>query len=181
MSEFNEQVVKRVNKPKNLIIKILSIVLLITVPVLCAFLAVLVQITYLIYVGFFIFLGGIYAVWYVFSLQKVEYEYTVLGDELRIAKIISLRKRKKVCSVPIKSIETLEKDEKSTQGKRFLKTFTAARDIDRADENYFLTYNDSAYGKSLLVFSPNEDILLAMKPHLKKDIVIKLFYNRNAG
>lgn len=51
---------------------------------------------------------------------------------------------------------------------RFLKTFIAARDIDSKDENYFAVFNSPAYGRCLLVFTPNEDILNGMKPHLNK-------------
>ena len=110
---FIEQVVKRVNKPKQLIIKIVAVLLLITVPLGVALLAPVVGIPYLIYVGFFIFIGGIYAVWYVFSQQKVDFEYSVTDDELSVAKIISLRKRKNLCKVKIRDIERLDKGEKT--------------------------------------------------------------------
>ncbi len=180
MEGFNEQVVKRKNKLKNLIIKIVAVLLLITVPVICIMLAYVIT-SYMIYVGLFLFLGGIYLVWYVFSSQKVEFEYSVAGDELDISKIISLRKRKKVCKVPIREIEKLEKNEDIINNMRFTKTFIAARDVDAKDENYYAVFNSPAYGKCLLIFSPNEQILQGMKPYLKKDIVIKLFYNRNVG
>ena len=66
MEIFNEQLVKRVKKPKQLIIKILSVALLITIPALCIVLAYPLHLAYLIYMAFFIFLIGIYIVWYVF-------------------------------------------------------------------------------------------------------------------
>lgn len=52
MNNFNEQVVRRVNKPKNLIIKIVSVLLLILVPT-TLFLLAFATIAYLIYVAFF--------------------------------------------------------------------------------------------------------------------------------
>ena len=94
MEIFNEQLVKRVKKPKQLIIKILSVALLITIPALCIALAYPLHLAYLIYVAFFIFLIGIYIVWYVFSIQRVEYEYSVSGGIIEVSKIIALRKRK---------------------------------------------------------------------------------------
>lgn len=93
MNNFNEQVVRRVNKPKNLIIKIVSVLLLILVPT-TLFLLAFATIAYLIYVAFFVFVGGIYVVWYVFSIQKVDFEYSVSGNELEIAKVVALRKEK---------------------------------------------------------------------------------------
>ncbi|MEE0914442.1 MAG: DUF6106 family protein [Ruminococcus sp.] len=177
MEGFNEQVVKRVNKAKNTVIKIVSILALITIPTICILLAYVIT-AYMIYVGLFLFIGGIYVVWYIFTSQKVEYEYSVAGDELDIAKVVSLRKRKRICKVPIREITQLEIGEKSIENMRFTKTFVAARDIDKDDENYYAVFNSPAYGKSLLIFTPNEQILNGMKSHLNKDIVLKLFYRR---
>ncbi len=180
MDGFIEQVVKRVNKPKNLIIKILSVLILFLVPVICTILAYRVT-PYLIYVGFFLFLIGIYIVWYVFSCQRVEYEYSVVGDEIDIARVVSKRKRKRVCKVKISELDKLDKGEKSIEGMRFSKTYIAAGDIDKAQDNYYAVFNSAALGRCLIIFSPNEKILLGMKPHLNKSIVLKLFYHRSAG
>lgn len=180
MEGFNEQVVKRANKPKNLIIKILSVLILIMIPIVFSVLAFVIT-AYMFYIGLFLFMGGIYVVWYIITSQTVEFEYSVAGDELEISKVISLRKRKRVCKVSIREIEKLEKGEKSVAGIRFTKSFIAARDIDADSENYYAVFNSAAYGKCLLIFSPNEQILEGMKRYLNKDIVLKLFYNRNAG
>ena len=96
MEGFNEQVVKRVNKAKQLIIKIISVIILIMIPFAGAGLAILTHIQYIFMVSIFLFLGGIYGVWYVFSQQKVEYEYSVAGNDLDISKILLLRKSKAV-------------------------------------------------------------------------------------
>lgn len=177
LNNFNEQVVRRAKKPKNLIIKIVAVLLLILVPATIFALAFVIT-AYLVYVAFFVFLGGIYAVWYVFSIQKVDFEYSVSGNELTVAKVIALRKRKNICKIQINEIERLEKDDTEIKKMRFLKTFIAARDIDAKDENYFAVFNSPAYGRCLLVFTPNEDILNGMKPHLNKNIVVQLFYKR---
>ena len=177
MNYFNEQVVRRAKKPKNLIIKIVAVLLLILVPATIFALAFVIT-AYLVYVAFFVFLGGIYVVWYVFSIQKVDFEYSVSGNELTVAKVIALRKRKNICKIQINEIERLEKDDTEIKKMRFLKTFIAARDIDAKDENYFAVFNSPAYGRCLLVFTPNEDILNGMKPHLNKNIVVQLFYKR---
>lgn len=177
MNNFNEQVVRRAKKSKNLIIKIVAVLLLILVPATIFALAFVIT-AYLVYVAFFVFLGGIYVVWYVFSIQKVDFEYSVSGNELTVAKVIGLRKRKNICKIQINEIERLEKDDTEIKKMRFLKTFIAARDIDSKDENYFAVFNSPAYGRCLLVFTPNEDILNGMKPHLNKNIVVQLFYKR---
>ncbi len=177
MDIFNEQLVKRANAPKQLIIKILSVVMLITIPLVCILLAYPLNLAYLIYLAFFIFLIGIYVVWYVFSIQKVEYEYSVSSGVLEISKIIALRKRKSMCKLQISDIDILDKDEKAIDKMHFAKRIEAFADIND-ENNYYAVFNSAAYGKTLLVFAPNEKILNAMKGHLKKDIVIKIFYKR---
>lgn len=179
MDTFNEQVVKRAKKPKNLIAKVVAVALLLLVPSICVMLVPILKITYLFFVAFFIFVAGIYVVWYVFSIQKVDFEYSVVGDELNIAKVIALRKRKRVCKVPIREIEMIETSEKKIENMRFMKTFTAAEDVDATEGNYYVVFNSVAYGRCLLIFTPNEQILQGMKPYLNKDIVLKLFYHRN--
>ncbi len=176
--EFNEQVVKRVNKPKHLIIKIISILILLLIPVIAAMIAILIHVQYVFVVGFFAFCAGIYIVWYVFSSQRVEYDYSVAGNDLDISKVISLRKRKKMCQVSINEIEILTRDESEIENMRFAKTYIAPRDVDAKDENYYAVFNNPMYGKCLLVFSPNDQILEGMKPRLDKSIVVKLFYKR---
>ena len=140
MEIFNEQLVKRVKKPKQLIIKILSVALLITIPALCIALAYPLQLAYLIYVAFFIFLIGIYIVWYVFSIQRVEYEYSVSGGIIEVSKIIALRKRKTMCKLQISDIEILDKDEKVIDTMRFAKRIEACADIND-ENNYYAVFN----------------------------------------
>lgn len=179
MEGFIEQVVKRKNGSKQLFIKIISIVILVSIPFIAAALAIALQIQYIMFIGLFLTLGGIYAVWYVFSCQKVEYEYSVAGNDLDIAKIIALRKRKKICRVPINEIEELTKDESKLNNVRITKSFYAACDVKSTEDNYYAIFNDPAYGKCVLIFNPNETILEGMKSHLNKKIVLRLFYNRD--
>lgn len=181
MEGFIEQVVKRKNGIKQLIIKIVSVVLLITIPTVCVLIAPIIKIAYMVYIGLFLFIGGIYIVWYIFTSQNVEYEYSVNGDELDIAKVISLRKRKRICKIPIREIEILGKGEKTVNGVRILKSFIAAQDLSADNDNYYAVFTSPAYGRTLLIFTPDEHILEGMKRYLNKDIVLKLFYNRNAG
>lgn len=173
---FNEQVVKRVNKPKQLVIKIVAVLIVVMLPFIAAGIAILTGVQYIFVVGLFLTLAGIYGVWYVFSLQKVEFEYSVAGNDLDIYKIISLRKRKPVCRVPINEITVLTREEKEVENVRVTKAFVAPRDVDTKDENYYALFNSPAFGKCLLVFSPNEQILDGMRVHLDKLIVHELFY-----
>lgn len=55
------------------------------------------------------FVGGIYVVWYVFSIQKVDFEYSVSGNELEIAKVVALRKRKPCARFRLTRLKDLKK------------------------------------------------------------------------
>ena len=177
MEGFIEQVEKKNKNAKSLIIKIMSVVLLLTVPAVFVIIAPFTNF-YLALVGLFLFIGGIYVVWYVFSMQKVEYEYSVIGDTLNIAKIFDLRKRKRLCRLEIKDIEMLEKGDDKIKTMHFRKVYEAAKDVSDTKENYYAVFNEIAYGKSLLIFNPNDTVLKAMKPYLEKSIMLKIFYGK---
>lgn len=176
MGGFIEQVVKRDKSMKSLTIKILAVVLLFIIPITLTMLAFFFSWAYLIMVALFLFIGGIYIVWYVFSCQKVEYEYAVAGDSLGVAKIIALRRRKKMCSVNIKDIELLEKGDENIKNRSFAHVFHAVKNTNNAQENYYAVWRVPARGNYLLVFNPNEKVLQAMKPYMNKDLMIQLFY-----
>ena len=177
MEGFIEQVVKRDKTAKNLAIKIIAVVLLFVIPLLFVFLARFISF-YMALVGFFLFIAGLYIVWWVFTSQKVEYEYAVNGDSLDIAKVISLRRRKNVCRVNIKDIELLEVGDKSVRDDHFRKVYEAAKNMSDTETNTYAVFSKPAYGRCLLVFNPNETILEAMKPYMNRDVMVKGFYKR---
>ena len=177
MEGFNEQVVKRDKTVKSLLIKIIAVVLLFVIPLTFVLLARFFS-YYLALVGFFLFIGGIYIVWWGFSQQKVEYEYAVVADTLKIAKIISLRKRKKVCDINIKDIQTLETGDQNVRDQHFRKIYFAAKNPNDTADNTYAVFNEPVYGKCLLVFNPNDAILEGMKPYLNHELMVKLFYKR---
>ena len=176
MEGFNEQVVKRDKTAKSLFIKIAAVVLLFAVPLSFVLLGRIIP--YMAMVGLFIFIGGIYVVWWVFTSQKVEYEYSVNGDTLNVAKIIALRRRKRVCNINIKDVESIEVGDQNIRERHFGKMYFAAKNPADVSTNTFAVFADPVYGKCLLVFNPNESILNGLKPYLKRDIVVKLFYKR---
>ena len=174
MDVFPEQVVKHDKTAKNLFIKIISVVLLFLVPMACLLLARV--IAYFAMVGFFIFLGGIYIVWWIFKSQKYEFEYAVSGDNLNVSKIIAMRRRKKVCSVPIKEIASMEIGDKNVKNRRFRKIYFAAKNERDFDANTYAVFKNPLYGTCLLVFNPNDRIITAMRPHMNQELIKQLYY-----
>lgn len=178
MEVFIEQVIKRERTARSVAIIVLVISLLILVPVTCGVLAFIIT-PYLLYVGLFIFMIGIYLAWFFITGQRIEFEYSVASGTLDIAKIISKRKRRRVTKVEIKDIDLFCKvTDKRINERVYQKHFMAAGDPNDKENTYCIVYNNPAYGRTILTFSPNEKIRQAMKPHLKKEIVLEMFYNR---
>lgn len=178
MDIFIEQVVKRKRNAKSVAVIIATLALLILLPVTCGCLAFIIT-PYFAYVGLFIFMIGIYLAWYFITSQRVEFEYSVTGDTLDVSKIVSKRKRKRVVRVEIKEIDLFCKiDDERLNEKSYTKHFIAAENPNDIEKTYCAVYNNPALGRTILTFTPNEKIRQAMKPYLKKDIVLEMFYHR---
>lgn len=178
MDIYFEQVVKRKRNAKSIGIIVLTVFMLFCLPALCIALAYIIQ-AYFIYIGLFVLIIGIYLAWYIITSQRVEFEYSVNGGMLDIAKIVSKRKRKRLARIDIKEIDLFCKfNDKRIQEKNYAKQFYVAEDPKDKENTYAAVYSDPARGRCLLVFTPNEKIREGMKPHLKKDIVLEMFYHR---
>lgn len=177
---FIEQLVKKKRTIKDNIIFITVIALVILVPVvLCVLAKNQIVTAYFIYIAMFILCFGIWFIWLIRSNQNVEFEYQMVQDTLVVSKIIAKRKRKEVTKVDVKLFDILDKgNDDSVSKMKFTKVFNACVDLSKEDEAYYAVYNHPGYGKCALIFNPNEKILNSMKPYLKKDIVLKLFYKR---
>lgn len=178
MDVFIEQLVKRKANARSISVIIGVVLMLVLLPVICFYLAFNFM-AYFLYIGIFIIMFGIYLAWYFITSQRVEYEYSVAGGTLSVAKIIAKRKRKKIVNVEVKDFDLLCKASDSRlNGRRFVKHYSAAGDVKDEENTYCATFNSPAFGSCVLFFTPNEKILQAMKSHLKKDIVLELFYHR---
>ena len=78
----------------------------------------------------------------------------------------------------LQSAEMLEKGDDKIKTMHFRKVYEAAKDVSDTKENYYAVFNEIAYGKSLLIFNPNDTVLKAMKPYLEKSIMLKIFYGK---
>lgn len=178
MDAFIEQVIKRKRNARSVAIIVLVISLLVLLPVICGFLAFIIT-PYFAYISLFVLMIGIYLAWYFITGQRVEYEYSVNVGTLDIAKVISKRKRKRITKVEIKDIELFCKvSDKRINEMVYQKHFMAAGDPSDKENTYCIVYRSEAYGRTILTFSPNEKIRQGMKPFLKKEIVLEMFYNR---
>ena len=177
---FIEQLVKRKRTMRDRITFIVTIILVILIPATITLLALYNFILhYFVILALFLLLMGIWFIWFVRSHQNVEYEYQMVQDILVVSKIIAKRKRKELLRLNTRSIENLAKgDEPEVNKTRLVRVTDAAADSSDDKNTYFAIYTHAGGGRRALFFNPNEKVLNAMKPYLKKEIVLKLFYNR---
>lgn len=177
---FIEQIVKRKRTMRDRAVFIITIILVILIPATIMFLALNDLIMhYFAVLAMFILLMGIWFIWFVRSHQNIEFEYQMVQDILVVSKIIAKRKRKELLKLDTHNIEQLAKgDEPEVNKMKFVKVVDAAADLSDEKNTYYAVYTQAGGGRRALFFDPNEKVLNAMKPYLKKDIVLKLFYNR---
>lgn len=113
--------------------------------------------------GMLLGLGILVGGWWFAGSFNVEYEYTVVEGELQIDKILNKRSRKALCAVKLRSAEGFYSSEKHIQN---------ATEVNACGEGqrYSIEYNDPKYGKTVIIFTPDERTLNAVKPYLPRMI-----------
>ncbi len=177
---FIEQIVKRKRTMRDRAVFIITIILVILIPATIMILALNDMIMhYFAVLALFIFLMGIWFIWFTRSHQNVEFEYQMVQDILVVSKIIAKRKRKELLKLDTHNIEQLAKgDEPDNKKVKFVRVIDAAADSSDEENTWCAVYTQAGGGRRALFFNPNERVLNAMKPYLKKEIVLKIFYNR---
>lgn len=176
MDIFTEQLVKKSKTAKDRTLAAVFVALFILIPA-----TFIVLTRFSLYFGFLAFasvVAGVYALWYFITSLNLEYEYTVTNNNLTVDKVIAKRKRKRMLSLDIKKIERLEKFAGSELAKKPFDKVISAQDKEGSGNIYAATFYLEKYGKCMLLFAPNEKVLTAMKPFLKREIITKLFYNK---
>ncbi|MEE3333048.1 MAG: hypothetical protein VZR54_02085 [Ruminococcus sp.] len=178
---FIEQLVKNKRSAKDRVVFILVIIMVLAVPTALVLLATHHMVyAYSIYIALFLLFFGIWLIWFVRSHQNTEFEYQMVQDTLVISKIIAKRKRKELMRIDVRTFDELEKaSEIDLKSHHFQKVLVACGDENDKEHNYYACYHHAARGLCGILFCPNEKVLNSMKPYLKKDIVLKLFYNRS--
>lgn len=179
METFFEQVVKRERNLKSTVICIFTVFITVFIPITLILLAGIVT-EYLFMVAFFAFLFLLYLAWYVISNQNVEFEYSVVSDDITISKITAKRKRKTLITFSAKNIEDMQLLSKTDAPvQSYDKTVFAGNDKD-SNLCWATVYSEKS-GRSLIIFSPDSDFINAIKPYLKRSVINDLSENRGVN
>ena len=174
-NQLVEQVVKKHKGVKYRLNVALIILGAVAIPGIFVALAYIIDLPYLIYIGLFASFFCIYGVWFFITSLRVDYEYSFLPSVLRIDKVIAKRKRRPVVKVDVKLFDDFFPYSDKEMGKqKFGKVYSAGAQ-EFSEENYVAVYHNEAKGRIAIIFTPNEELISAMKPHFNSNLRKQLF------
>lgn len=112
--------------------------------------------------------GSVYGAYLLITNMNVEYEYIVTNGEMDIDKIIARRKRKRLLTANARSFESAGPyNHQAHLNAQYENRVYACENV-VAPNNYYAVFNHSKLGKTLLVYTPDDRILNAMKTFIPK-------------
>ena len=110
-------------------------------------------------------------------IYKVEYDYSVVGNNLYIDKVIASKKRKSITKVELGNVVDFARIENdNVPVDRYSKTHNCV--CSGYEGNHYCVYNVANKGKYLLIFSPDQKIVDGMRPFMTREVVMKYFYGK---
>ncbi len=175
MDTYYEQAVKRKMSPATMSRLVGGLILVIT--------AIVVSIVLMVTIADWLFpivltmlgLGG-YLIYYLIKHSRVEYEYTFVVGELRIAKIKGKSKRRNITYFDVKNIDDMGRFIDPKTGKRVIdpskypEFLHAAVDDNNLDTYYFIIHDKIRKRPAVLLMTPNERTLELIRPYLSVEL-----------
>lgn len=109
-----------------------------------------------------------FGTWYLYTAQNIEYEYVISGDELVITKIINESKRKPMLTVSLMKFTAFGslKEAPAIANDQTLVLACSAQD----GNAFFAEFDHDSLGRTRLLWTPNDDILLYLTKHLPRPL-----------
>lgn len=174
MDIFCEQLVARKRTAKDTLIIALMICSIFAILVLGYILGVIVN-PYMFMVGIFAAAFDVYACWYVITGRSQEFEYAITNNNLTIDKVMAKRRRKSVISINIKDITQMHKIKDKKISDKSVEKIIYAGATEDGPEEYQILVKTEKFGNIIIVFSPNEKVLAAMKNYLPYAVMHDVF------
>ena len=166
MDVFVEYIVKRKNTGKDLALQILILV----AAIVLFFVLMAVGMAYPVVMSITTVLafGSLYGGYILFTSQNVEYEYIVTNGEMDVDKIIARRKRKRLVTANARTFESfgVYKPAEHASAQYANRIYACGNMNDPG--NFYAVMNHAKLGRTLLVFSPNDRVLNALKAFIPK-------------
>ena len=117
-----------------------------------------------------------YLVYYLIKNSHVEYEYTFVLGELRIAKIKGRSKRRTITYFDVKAIDDIghyidpNTGKKTIDPKKYPNLLRAAENEYNLDTYYFIIHDKVRKKPAVLLMTPNEKTMSLIRPYLSVDL-----------
>lgn len=177
MDIFHEQLVKR-HRTAGDYVKIVGIIvgalllfliLVVAVPVLVGS-AVGMLSSICLLVG----VAVLFCAYYLIVNTGIEYEYILTNNDLDIDKIIGKRKRRRLLTVKVNTFEDFGIYRPEDHRERgYTSTVLCCGISPGAGDPYFAVFEHASFGKTLLIFNPDDKILEGLKKNIKPWILSK--------
>lgn len=128
-------------------------------------------------IPFLVVCGVIYGAYKLISMRSLEYEYSITNGDISVDKIMNRKSRKRLTSFDAKSIEEMGKyteNAEKLKNKRLDKTIFACESDDGKDAWYVIAKSRKT-GLTLLVFSPDDRCIDAIKPFMDRRLKFEIF------
>ena len=124
---------------------------------------------------FFVCAAGLIALdYWLISFFHLEFEYSITNGDITVDKIINRRKRKHLLTFSAKDIDVIKRyKEQEYKQRKFDHVIHAEANDGR--ELWCIEVLHKSLGKTLVVFSPSERILMAIKPFMKRSVSAEAF------
>ncbi|HCA55309.1 MAG TPA: hypothetical protein DEO95_07525, partial [Ruminococcaceae bacterium] len=187
IDSYYEQVVKRKMSPATVTKLVVSLGIVLTVFIVAVILMVTVA-DWLFFIVLTMFGLGAYLVYYILKHSRVEYEYTFVLGELRIARIKGNAKRRTITYFDVKNIDDIGHYINAETGKRTIdpskypNLLHAAEDDYALDTYYFIIHDKVRKKPAVLLMTPNEKTFSMIRPYLSVELKKKfLKMQKEAG
>lgn len=155
MDNYVEQIISKKAEGRDTAVRMLILIGFSFVAALSIVCTLIFYFPFLLVIG----MGAVYLMWYLLGNTSIEYEYIVTNNEFDIDKIIGRRKRKRLITIKLNTTE--EWGEYKNQAGEKASATVSAHDC-RYKNIWYIVANHEKHGKTLLLFSPNDDVLVAV-------------------
>ena len=109
-----------------------------------------------------------FGTWYLYFINRIEYEYIISGDELCVTKILGESRRKPMLTVSVRKFTAFKpmRDAEPSDAGQTIVLACSAQD----DAAFCADFDHEQYGQTRLIWTPNDDILLYLTKQLPRNL-----------
>lgn len=122
-------------------------------------------------IGFILAGGIIWLAYFICSKQYIEYEYIITNGEIDIDKIIAKSTRSRLLTVKVSDFTAYDRYTDDVPDDENITLILASENT--GIDDWYADFETDAYGKTRLIFTPNETFRDCITPYLRNGIKLK--------